>query len=767
MLSALAWWAVLALLGLLALPYLTFAFRRLPDRGLAFGKIAGALLLGYLLWVLGTVRVVPNGRGAAALALVLLAVGALLLWRRQGRRLIAFLRWQRGTLVLYEAVFLAGFLFWAFVRAHNPEIEGTEKPMDFALLNTAVRSESFPPADPWLSGHPVNYYYFGYLIVGGIAQLSGQAAAVAFNLGLATLFGSAAVGAWGLGMNLARLHGRTLKQAALYGGVAAGFLLLMGNLEGTLELLRWHGAGPPQFWGWLNLKGDTDQATGRWRLLEPAPDPGGSADSWYPADGWWWWRATRVIDTLDEGESRDYTITEFPFFSFLLGDLHPHLLALPVALLGLGLCLELLLARPRRFRPWLRAWPGSLLPAVFVFGSLGFINGWDLVPYLCLYAGIGLLAMLTGAGATSWGWFALWCALLGAGAFVLYGPFYFPLALQLLSPLAGGESVQGFPIAWWSGPGTRPAHFLLLWVPFALAAGLLLWVRSPRTAVIAGAFLGVGWLVLELLHGSAPTTPLHRVWPLVPAAAAFVLAVKSLDRPALAFALALVGAAFLLFAVNESLYIRDVFGNRMNTVFKLSYQAWVFLAVAAAFTVCFVNAQRAALAALLAVVLLACVYPVTALPAKADGFRGEPTLDGLAHLRKRDPAEAEALGWIAARIPRRGGVVLEATGGQYTHHGRVSGSTGVPTVLGWAGHEVQWRGGDRLLRGRAEDIDRIYLALDKAEVRPLLDKYGVDYVYVGSLERAKYPDPALSAFSGAMEVAFQNTGVTIYRTSRS
>lgn len=88
-------------------------------------------------------------------------------------------------------------------------------------------------------------------------------------------------------------------------------------------------------------------------------------------------------------------------------------------------------------------------------------------------------------------------------------------------------------------------------------------------------------------------------------------------------------------------------------------------------------------------------------------------------------------------------------------------------MLGWAGHEVQWRGSDRLLRGRAEDIDRIYLSLDKAEVRPLLDKYGVDYVYVGSLERAKYPAPALGAFSGAMEVAFRNDGVTIYRMARS
>ncbi len=794
----LAWWAVQVLVGVLALPYVMYVFRRLPDRGLAFAKTTGALLLGYFLWLLGTLRLAPNGRGAAVLALVLLALGALLLWNRQGPRLVSLVKREWRALLCCEAIFLIALAAWSVVRSFNPDIEGTEKPMDFALLNTAIRSEFFPPADPWLSGHSVSYYYFGYVMMAAATHLSGQPPAVAYNLGVATLFASTAVGAWGLGMNLARLHSRArrgrgnrpssrprLWSMTLCGGLAALFMVFIGNMEGTLELLRWHGAGSQGFWSWVAVKTDTDAATGRWRLLGPAADPGGPTDSWYPLESWWWWRATRVIDTVTDGESKDYTITEFPFFSFLLGDLHPHVLALPVGLLGLGLCLELILARPRNFSRWLRAWPGALLPPVIVFGSLGFINGWDLIPYLSLYVGIGLLLLVTWR--RLWdtreqstairqprmplrrlAWFAVWSLLLAAGAFLIFAPFYAPLSLQLFSAFGPSDVAQGFPLQWWSGPGTRPVHFLLLWAPFALSAAALLIAVAPRIALIALCGLVVAWLAIEAAHGFAPATPCARVWPLLVVVPTLWLAAQQLRQTgpspsSVGFALVLVAMAFGLFAASESFYLRDVFGNRMNTVFKLSYQAWTFLAVASAFAVCYLGSCRRAQVFLLGIALLVCLYPIAALPSKTNGLQGEPTLDGLAYARTRDVAEVQAIDWLIANVPSRGSVVLEATGGQYSQYGRVSSATGVPTVLGWAGHEVQWRGNDRLLRGRTEDVDRIYLAMDKAEVKPLLEKYGVTHVYVGRLERAKYPEPPLKAFSGGMDVAFQNDGVSIYK----
>ncbi len=159
---------------------------------------------------------------------------------------------------------------------------------------------------------------------------------------------------------------------------------------------------------------------------------------------------------------------------------------------------------------------------------------------------------------------------------------------------------------------------------------------------------------------------------------------------------------------------------------------------------------------------LTCVYAVTAAPARTNGFSGSPTLDGLAYLKQAEPGELEALTWLAGR-PSKGEVVLEATGGQYSFFGRAATASGIPTVLGWAGHERQWRGSDAAFRDRAADIDAMFNAEDKRQVQGLLAKYGVTYVYVGSLEKAKYAKGALDAFGAMFPAPYQNQSVTIYR----
>ena len=155
---------------------------------------------------------------------------------------------------------------------------------------------------------------------------------------------------------------------------------------------------------------------------------------------------------------------------------------------------------------------------------------------------------------------------------------------------------------------------------------------------------------------------------------------------------------------------------------------------------------------------------MAAITSKTEAFKGPPTLDGLAYLKQTDPGEVEAMQWLNNQPRTQSMVILEATGGQYSRFGRVASATGIPTVLGWAGHEVQWRGSDRALRGRAEDIDQIYQAPDKRQVLPLLQKYNVNYVYVGSLERGKYPGGALLAFEQVLDAVFKNESVTIYQT---
>ncbi len=100
----------------------------------------------------------------------------------------AWLGSQKRMVVASEVLFLVSFAAWAVVRAANPEAIGTEKPMELAFINAILRSRTFPPHDPWLSGYAISYYYFGYVIVAMLAKITGTAGGIAFNLGISLDF---------------------------------------------------------------------------------------------------------------------------------------------------------------------------------------------------------------------------------------------------------------------------------------------------------------------------------------------------------------------------------------------------------------------------------------------------------------------------------------------------------------------------------------------------------------------------------------------------
>ena len=240
------------------------------------------------------------------------------------------------------------------------------------------------------------------------------------------------------------------------------------------------------------------------------------------------------------------------------------------------------------------------------------------------------------------------------------------------------------------------------------------------------------------------------------------------------FAVLMIGLALLLTLTVEFAYLRDLFGTRMNTVFKLYYQAWVLLALASAYGLGRLVASEASLlfkvpavgfAALLIVAGL--IYPVAATPNKANAFAPEPTLDGLAFMRASRPAEIAAIEWMRANV-HPAAVVVESSGGSYSPEGagRVSMSTGNPTLLGWDFHEMQWRGDayGEVVAGRPEALDQIYRLAPTEELTGLLDRWGVDFVYVGDLERDKFgvSDATLSRFDRVLRRVYDRDGVIIY-----
>jgi len=330
MTAFLTWYLLVTLLGWLTFPLAFALFPALADRGYTLSRAAGMLIWGYVFWLFASLGIAQNDSGGIILALIVIA--ALSGWSLVNRKseIVNFLKSNLPLLLTTEILFLAAFAFLAFVRAANPELNGTERPMELAFINAILRSPTFPPQDPWLSGYAISYYYFGYVMTAMLARLSGIPGTAAHNLMTALIFALGAIGAYGILYNLLSQSPITNHQlpisnrkSPIFNSLLAPlFLLLVSNFEALLEVfhrLGWFwtknasGQYVSAFWTWLDMK----------ELSMPPLEPFQFAPDRYL----WWWRASRVIQDYDMQGNHLEVIDEFPFFSFLLGDLHPHVLA--------------------------------------------------------------------------------------------------------------------------------------------------------------------------------------------------------------------------------------------------------------------------------------------------------------------------------------------------------------------------------------------------------------------------------------------------------
>ena len=491
MTHAILWLLTIEALGLLALPFAYALLPALKDRGFGFAKPLGMLMLAYPVWLLGSAQVPLGPRATAALVFVALAVAAAMLARRLWPELVSFVRREWRLLVATEAVFLAVFALWTLMRAGMPGIGHTEQPMDFAILNASMIASTFPPMDPWLSGHGISYYYFGYLTMGLPGVLTGIPSGVVYNLALALLPAMAAMGAVSLVCAVAIRMGARLKTAFGVGLLGALMLGFLGNLEGVFEMLRAWGGGSDGFWQAVGIKG--------------LDAPGGGA-SFFPSDHWWWWRSSRVIDTVVAGVSLDPTIHEYPFFSWFLGDLHPHVMSIPFVLLFVAFSFNL---PRRRHTPRARVVAAALAACHGdgpVAGRVGLHQRVGPAGVLRRRRWRGNAAGLPCASREGQGGGAAWAAGVAIALLLLavvpYLPYY-------VGSIAG--QVKG--IAAVTTPGSAPLHFAIVWGVFAVAVaavalpvysrtqGLLAIHRPVAVAVALGLAPFMLWLAHRACHG--------------------------------------------------------------------------------------------------------------------------------------------------------------------------------------------------------------------------------------------------------------------------
>jgi YYY domain-containing protein len=715
-----------------------------------------------------------------------------------------------------EIMALTLYLIFIFVRLGNPDlwdvIWGGEKPMDLSYFNAVLKSTVFPPYDPWFAGGYINYYYYGFVYVGSLTKLLGIVPNIAYNMILPMLFSFTGMGAFSIAYNLvAWKNGRknqpinqspgipqtsiqqiaSLNRKAITAGVVAAVLcVFLGNLaEVPLVLNTWSKASTSSIDTGTPIDAVVHTVNGAMNLvLTDAAAP------IYPGD--WFWNATRVIN-IQQGETQP--ITEFPFFTFLYGDLHAHMISLPLTLLALGWAVSLALQSPKRQGDEKRSWRSTAVTVLqflvggLTIGSLQATNTWDFPTYLFIgmlavafhayrqHEGINLrmlgqtgvqiaalaaIALLTflpftenyGVGYSS---FSLW-----PGSYthfsvylIIYGLFLFFVLTHLLRELKA-----------WSRTLNRES--LENWQPFALPIFILLFFF---VVVIAVLFIKDYWIapfVLTLvivagLLGLRPNLSPHRRIPLI-----------------------LISSALGLTLMVELIVLDGDIG-RMNTVFKFYMQVWVMLSivggVAAAMAWPAIRRRPAAgvvwrvgLALLLGGAVL---YPLLATKAKWDirmSREAPTTLDGMAFMQVTEYQDSgqtiplhfdyDALQWMRRNIDGSP-VIAEAhsTNPYRAIANRVAMFTGLPSIIGWDWHQRQQRAvvPPSLISNRIADVGTLYNTTNMAEALSILEKYNVQYIYVGQLEWVYYVPDGLNKFEamesqGLLEEVYRNGGVSIY-----
>lgn len=849
------WWAAIAVLGAVAVPILFRIFPGVAGRGYGLARITGLLTVGWLAWLLASLRLVPWGRLGLLLALLSVGVLAAALVRPRWAEFRAWLHANRQHILLVEGIFALLFVGFVGVRIANPDLWhpffGGEKPMDLAYFNAVLNTRFFPPADPWFAGGTINYYYFGFVLAAVPTELLGFSSSVAYNLLIPTFFALTGVGLFSAGHMLTaegNTTGLTLRRGLLVGLLAVLFGLLLGNLDQfrrPLWALAELGAGE-SLWAFSLLPQPGDVIAGVDAHLTENVSLSIPIGDWY-------WNATRLIPVpLENGNTTEVQpITEFPMFTFLYADLHAHMLAFPLTLLvlawGFGMVRSELEAGFNG--PWLAALGVGALAA----GSLIGTNTWDVPTYFALGAGFIVLRFATRTADDAAPLGLLLGGLLGVAA--AFGTYYAlittmppnpqgpPMEILFAAGAGGAAFLLGYVLgarrlAW--RPLLGGAFWAVLWAGVAFASmlpymanyrsgytGFIPWAGShtPIWAVLImlglPLFVIVSWFVVETLDmlrdeafrlGRAALVPLivaaglavvGIVWlagqvPIAPLVmplllwAALLYARPSQTVPKRLTLILVMTAAAIMFLVELVVLRGDI--SRMNTVFKFYLQVWFLLATAAAAALLWVaQAQRSAArtpallwrVALGGLIFLAALYPLTATQAKITdrwAQQAPVNLDGMVYMPYAQTSlqgttftlddDYHALRWLRDNVEGTPTMLEGRAPREYLWGGRVSVYTGYPSVVGWNWHQRQQRPWQSMeVWARVDAVNQAYNAPTMADALTLFDRYNVDMVIVGGLERAVYAPEGIAKFEemarmGYLTPVFQTGETTIYRVEQ-
>lgn len=716
----LKWWGILFLMGIGFLPLTSILFAKFRDKGYLFSKTIGIVISGWFMWLCSSLHILKFNTVSCFVCLgicIVLNYGLGYLYGRkkqkestEGVALYDFMRPAGGMRrdIILELVFLLVFLLLVYLRSNIVEGATTEKFMNYAFLTNMLRTDYMPPIDTWVSGMNLNYYYFGQYLVTYLIQLSVHTATYGYVLGLMTVASFCLMLVYSLVYQMAYSMWNKAGQIA---GKVRKWSLGVANIAGIVAGVAVTFAGNfhyvifakivPVLWDILQIPGDKPQY-------------------FFP-------QSTRYIGYIPRIED-DRTITEFPAYSFIAGDLHAHIVNVMLVVTLLGILFAWLLKHEEK-----KFWNSNIIVLGFLIGIFHMSNYWDFPIYYVVCGAVILTANLI----------ACQFKKRAIGLTAVHGVLILGISELVSLPfnLKFHKMVGGIALA------EKHSEFYQLMVLWGLPALLV-----------------IGFLIVLIREEMKRRRSVNEQTDEEKSRLPWLQQLQESDLMVAILGLCAMG----LVLVPEVIYVKDIFYAgfpRCNTMFKLTYQAFILFGICMGYIIvrflaCHKSRAQVTGGIIGAIVLFMTLgYWGTATRQwfgdyqNVENYKG---LDASTFIDTLLPDDAEAIDWINENITEQV-VVLEANGDSYTPYERVSVLTGMQTVMGWHTHEWLWMDDLEMVDGRGADVTTIYTSTDVNEVQQLIDTYGISYIFVGTLEHEKYETVNMELLRSLGEVVYEKT----------
>ena len=686
MISTILWLFILNIISLIYLPILWKFFGLINFNFNGHIKIFSILFSTYFTWIAVSINLFEFTLLGIYLSLIFPIIASGIIFFRNQEKFITFLRNNFKEILKFEFIFLFSFLAFAIIRSFNPDLwhpfRGGEKPMEMSYLSALLNSKNLPPFDPWFSGASMNYYYYGLWIFSNLIALSQINTFIGFNLAVCTVFAISVT-------TLFAFSEIIFKKNRKFSFLLIFMVLLMGNMQPLMQIKnKFINSNYTEFF---------------------------NIDFWSP---------TRVFPA----DSIGYEISEFPFFSFLFSDLHPHMISIPIFILFINLLVVIFKNKVNGLNLTKFLISSGLIISL-LFGTLWATNTWT-VPVIFI-----LLNIFTFLFFKQFSEFPIIKSIIYSSMIIFFSYLFFlPFHMNFISP------VSSFEISEFS---TRFYDFIEIYFIFILII-LIFFISSLRKE--------------------------------------FTKKLKEDNYKNSFFSILISGIFFIIFV--ENFKIENDIG-RMNTFFKFHLQIWILMSISSCYLLFMaykynnVKFKKFLFFPLLSILVISgIIYPIFGTYDRInDRFsKTDITLNGSRFLEENIYSgpngeidlsyDYDAIKWIKENVTDVS-TIIEGNGPLYSWASRYSIYTGLPTVIGWDWHQVQQRGYDRsLVNNRVNDINEFYSTDNLKRKVEIIEKYNIDLVVIGSLERNKYPSSGINkieTLDNVFEEIYKNDQTTILK----